>query len=91
MLAPAYIYRDHRTDATFEKALATVGRTKIFSETGLQFMALNTLYQLMADMETSPELARQADGFLCIADYLNFLFSGVRKAEESLEIGRAHV
>lgn len=84
MLAPAYIYRDPRTDATFERAQATVGREKIFSETGIQFMALNTLYQLMADMETSPELARRADGFLCIADYLNFLFSGVRKAEESL-------
>lgn len=84
MLAPAYIYRDPRTDATFERALATVGREKIFSESGIQFMALNTLYQLMADMETSPELARTADGFLCIADYLNFLFSGVRKAEESL-------
>ncbi len=84
MLAPAYIYRDPRTDETFEKALATVGREKIFAETGLQFMSLNTLYQLMADMETSPELARQADGFLCIADYLNFLFCGERKAEESL-------
>lgn len=84
MLAPAYTYRDPRTDATFEKALSTVGREKIFSETGIQFMALNTLYQLMADMVTSPELARRAEGFLCIADYLNYLFSGVRKAEEGL-------
>ena len=84
MLAPAYIYRDHRTDATFESALATVGREKIFAETGIQFMALNTVYQLMADMETSPELVRQADGFLCIADFLHFLFCGVRRAEESL-------
>ncbi len=84
MLAPAHIYRDPRTDATYEKALATVGREKIFSETGVQFMPLNTLYQLIADMEASPELVRQADGFLCIADYLNFLFSGVRKAEESM-------
>ena len=83
MLAPAYTYRDPRTDATFEKALSTVGREKIFSETGLQFMALNTLYQLMADVETSPELVRLADGFLGIADYLHFLFSGVRKVEES--------
>ncbi len=84
MLAPAYIYRDPRTDATFAKALASVGREKIFGETGIQFMSLNTLYQLVADMEASPELARRADGFLCIADYLNFLFSGVRRAEESL-------
>ena len=84
MLAPAYIYRDPRTDATFAKAMATVGRDLIFSETGIQFMPLNTLYQLLADMETSPELARQAEGFLCIADFLHFLFCGVRKAEESL-------
>jgi len=84
MLAPAYIYRDPRTDARYEKALATVGREKIFAETGIQFMSLNTLYQLIADMENSPELVRQADGFLCIADYLNFLFSGVRRTEESM-------
>lgn len=84
MLAPAHTYRDTRTEATYEKALAAVGREKIFSETGLQFMPLNTLYQLIADMEASPELARQADGFLCVADYLNFLFSGVRRAEESM-------
>lgn len=84
MLAPAYIYRDPRTDATFPKATAAVGREKIFAETGLQFMSFNTLYQLVADMETSPELFRQADGFLCIADYLNYLFSGVRCIEESM-------
>ncbi|MFZ4599752.1 MAG: rhamnulokinase, partial [Terrimicrobiaceae bacterium] len=64
MLAPAYIYRDPRTDTTFERALATVGREKIFAETGIQFMSINTLYQLVADMEASPELVRQADGFL---------------------------
>lgn len=84
MLAPAYIYRDARTDATFERALNMLGRERIFGETGIQFMSLNTLYQLMADLETSPRLLAQADGFLCIADYLNFLFSGKRVAEESL-------
>jgi len=84
MLAPAYIYRDARTDATFERALATVGRERIFGETGIQFMPLNTLYQLMADLEASPQLLAHAEGFLCIADFLNFLFSGKRVAEESL-------
>lgn len=84
MLAPAYIYRDPRTDATFKKALAQAGREKIFAETGIQFMSFNTLYQLIADQEASPGLVREADGFLGIADYLNFLFSGVRRAEESL-------
>lgn len=84
MLAPAHVYRDPRTEPHFERALRTPGRQVIFGETGLQFMALNTLYQLLADMERSPDLVRTSDGFLCIADYLNFLFSGVRKMEESL-------
>lgn len=84
MLAPAYVYRDTRTDATYEKAIAAVGKEKIFAETGIQFMSFNTIYQLVADMETSPEIFRQAEGFLCIADYLNFLFSGVRCIEESM-------
>lgn len=84
MLAPAYCYRDARTDSTFENALAQVGREKIYAETGIQFMALNTLYQLLADQKCHPGLIDHADGFLCIADYLHFLFSGVRKAEESL-------
>ncbi|MBE2205382.1 MAG: rhamnulokinase [Chthoniobacterales bacterium] len=84
LLAAPYTYRDPRTDAPFARALDTVGREKIFSESGLQFMALNTLYQLMSDLEQSPELVRHSEGFLCIADYLNFLFSGIRVAEESL-------
>ncbi len=84
MLAPAYIYRDPRTDATFESAIAQSGKEKIFAETGIQFMSFNTLYQLIADRDASPGLLREADGFLGIADYLNFLFSGVRRAEESL-------
>ena len=84
MLAPAYIYRDSRTDATFASGTARAGREKIFAETGIQFMTFNTLYQLIADLETSAALVRSADGFLCIADYLNFLFSGVRRMEESL-------
>lgn len=84
MLAPAHVYRDPRTEPHFERALASPGRTLIFSETGIQFMALNTIYQLMADMAEYPDIVRQSDGFLCIADYLHFLFSGVRTMEESL-------
>ena len=84
ILALPHHYRDARTDATSAATRQRVGDAMIFEQTGIQFLSFNTLYQLMADMETSPELARRADGFLCIADYLNFLFSGVRKAEESL-------
>jgi rhamnulokinase len=84
MLAPPYIYRDARIDAGYAAALAKVPAETIFAETGLQFMAINTVYQLCADLERSPKVMEIADRFLMIADFFNFLFSGVGKAEESL-------
>lgn len=84
MLAPPYVYRDHRVDAAFEAACAKVPKETIFEHTGLQFMAFNTLYQLFSDLEHSPALVETADRFLCIADYFNFLFSGVACIEQSL-------
>ncbi len=39
-------YRDHRTDGLVEKACECAGRKEIFEATGIQFMQLNTLYQL---------------------------------------------
>ena len=84
MLGLPYQYRDSRTDATYETARKTVSEEKIFAETGIQFMSINTLYPLMADVETNGDLLAIADQFLNVGDYLNFLFSGVAKAEESL-------
>jgi rhamnulokinase len=79
-----YHYRDSRTDATYDKALKKAGAERIFEETGIQFMSINTLYQFVADLEQRPELLRLAERFLLIGDYFNFLFSGRGVAEESL-------
>lgn len=84
MLALPYQYRDARTDAPYAAARKAIGDAKIFSETGIQFMSFNTLYQLIDDVEHNADVIGIADQFLCIADYLNYLFSGVAKAEESL-------
>ena len=66
------------------KRLPGSGREKIFAETGIQFMAINTLYHLIADVEDNPDVLSIADHFLTIADYMNYLFSGVVSAEVSL-------
>ncbi len=79
-----YHYRDARTEKTYDKALEQVGRETIFSETGIQFMAINTLYHLIADVQDNPDILSIADQFLNIADYMNYLFSGVASAEVSL-------
>jgi rhamnulokinase len=83
MLALPHHYRDSRTASTYEKALKNPGKDFIYSKTGIQFMSINTLYHLIADAEANPDLLAIADGFLNIADYINFLFSGVAKNEVS--------
>lgn len=83
-LTSPYHYRDTRTDRGFEQAFAVVPAEEIFKQTGIQFMTLNTLYQLHADLRERPGVLELSEQFLCIADYFNFLFSGVKVVEESL-------
>ena len=84
LLTVPYHYRDTRTDGAFERAFAAVPAEEVFTETGVQFMAFNTLYQLHWEASNRPWLFKSADRFLLIGDYFNYLFSGVAKAEQSL-------
>jgi rhamnulokinase len=58
-----------------------VPRGEIFAATGLQFMEINTLYQLLALQESSPELLAAAETLLMTADFLNFCLAGTRVCE----------
>ncbi len=83
-LTVPFHYRDARTDDGFARVFSKISAEAIFDSTGIQFMVFNTLFQLNDDAEKRPEILALADGFLNIADHLNFLMSGVARAEESL-------
>ncbi len=83
MLTLPYAYRDPRTDDGYKRAFAVVKKEEIFAETGIQFMTLNTLYQLHADVMFRPWILKTADRFLTIGDYFNYLFSGKEVVEQS--------
>jgi len=84
LLAPPHHYRDARVDAPYERVIGEGHGETIFEESGIQFMSINTLYQLIAEAEANPELLSVAERFLNIGDYVNYLLSGVPRAEESL-------
>ena len=85
LLSAPYHYRDlDRNNGAFERAFPVVAAAEIFAETGVQFMTINTAYQLHWDAGNRPWLFKNADRFLLIGDYFNYLFSGVAKAEQSL-------
>jgi rhamnulokinase len=74
-------YRDPRTDGMLEEAFARMPREEIFAHTGVQFMKLNTLYQLLS-LRDSP-LLQLAQTFLMMADLFNFYFTGTKVCEFS--------
>jgi len=81
MMSPVWHYRDARTAKGVENTKARVDWPTIYDETGIQFMALNTIYQLAA--EPADRLAK-AKQLLLIGDAFNHFCSGVARNEESL-------
>ncbi len=74
-------YRDPHTQGMVEQALQTVSREEIFAETGLQFMHLNTLYQLLALRRADSSLLDAAETFLLMPDLFNWLLTGQKVNE----------
>jgi rhamnulokinase len=84
LLANPVHYRDTRTDGMPELAFALVPRDEIYATTGIQFMAINTLYQLFAMTRGGDPLLRQADRLLMMADLFAHFLSGASVAEYTL-------
>ena len=76
LLSNPFHYRDVRTDGMLDEAFKRMSRADIFNSTGIQFMQINTLYQLLAmTMQKSP-LLDIAQTLLTIPDLFNFWLSG---------------
>lgn len=76
LLANPRHYRDPRNDGMLEKAFGIVPREEIFQHTGIQFMQLNTLYQLLAMKEENSPLLEVADRLLMIPDVFHWMLTG---------------
>src|SRR5215471_4541036 len=77
-------YRDARTNGMMEKLFAVVPRDEVFGYTGIQFMQLNTLFQLYAaKMGGSPALGVAAK-LLNMPDLFNYWLTGVAKSEVTI-------
>lgn len=74
-------YRDQRTDGMMEAAYEIVPRPEIYAATGIQFMQLNSLYQLLAMVKARSPILAAAKTMLTMPDLFNFWLTG-RKATE---------
>ena len=74
-------YRDSRTVNMDKKVYEKITPEDLYARTGIQKQIFNTIYQLMAVKESTPEYLEQAKAILMIPDYFHFLLTGVKKME----------
>jgi rhamnulokinase len=82
MLRMPFCYRDARTEKPFAE-IAAPHNDMIHAETGTQFLAINTLYQLAAEKMYAPGIFGLTSRFLMIGDWFHFLLSDRAVQEES--------
>ena len=81
LIEPPICYRDERTQGVMEQVFARLPREDIFERTGIQFLVINTLFQLYA--HTQAAIPNAAVRMLLIPDLINFFLTGRAATEYS--------
>lgn len=84
LLGNPYCYRDERTKGMMEKAGQYLRQEELYNYTGIQFMPVNTIYQLLSMRETSKYLLEAAEKLLFMPDLFNFLLTGEKLSEYTI-------
>jgi sugar (pentulose or hexulose) kinase len=79
-----YHYRDSRTDGMMEKAFELMDKGDIYRNSGIQFMPLNTVYQLLAMRLANSQALAKAKKLVFMADLVSYCLCGRAYAEYSL-------
>lgn len=81
LLSDPVCYRDPRTDGMVDLAYQKIGREEIFRRTGLQFMQLNTLFQLMGMVAQEAPILPLAERLLMMPDLFHYWLCGSKTGE----------
>ena len=77
-------YRDERCAGMMERAFTRMPRRTIYERTGIQFMRINTLYQLLSLAQNRPEMLARAKTLLFMPDLFGYFLTGQKTWEYSM-------
>lgn len=77
-------YRDARTSGLVEEVFETIPKDELYSRTGIQFMELNTLFQLYSLKKYRPHILERADKMLFMPDLFAYMLTGNMQTEYSI-------
>ena len=78
-ILPVYAYRDSRTADAAERVHSIIPFRELYSRTGIQFQAFNSIYQLYADKLEGRLI--EAEDMLMIPEYLAYRLCGIKARE----------
>jgi len=77
-------YRDSRTDGMMERAFEMMPKKEIYRLTGIQFMQLNTIFQLLSMVADDDPLLKESRTLLFMPDLFHFLLTGNKLSEYTI-------
>jgi rhamnulokinase len=83
LLGNPFSYRDGRTDGIPRLVFDKISEADVFSQTGVQTMQINTLFQLYSMVHARDPQLDSASTLLMLPDFFLYLLSGERLTEHS--------
>ena len=77
-------HRDHRTDGMLAKAFELVGKDRLHYESGCQLLEVNSIYQLLAITQQTPDEFEKAKYLLFMPDLILYALTGVIGTEYTI-------
>ncbi len=77
-------YRDVRTVGMIEEAEKYISKREMYDITGIQFMELNTVFQLLALKKERPHMLERTDKMLFMPDLFAYMLTGEKNTEYSI-------
>ncbi len=77
-------YRDKRTNGILDEAFKLIPREELYEITGIQFMELNTVFQLLALKNTRRHILDRAEKLLFMPDLFTYMLTGKKLTEYSI-------
>jgi rhamnulokinase len=81
LIGNPYHYRDCKTDGIPELVFKKIDKRALFSQTGVQTMQINTLFQLYAMAQAADPQLEIAETLLMVPDLFHYFLSGAKAVE----------
>ncbi len=76
LLGLPFSYRDTRCRPAYESTLSKLGEAAIYEATGIQFMPINSLFQLVAQQQAEPDVLDHTERLLMMGDLMHYFLTG---------------